>query len=436
MGQAPIPFLLKQTPSIFKSLRAHVLDSVTIRIALRALAKNKMRAGLTVLGVVIGIAAVTAMVSVGMSASELVQGEFQNLGTNVIVVIPGNQQARGGVRSQVMSLTPSDAQALSRDCTSVLAATPVVFATGQAISGNSNWTAREMFGVDESFPTVRNWQTRLGTFFTERDVTSANKVCVLGQTVVKNLFQTSNPIGQQIRVKNIPFEVVGVLESKGANMVGEDQDDVLIMPYTTVRKRLQGSNFNTVNLILASARSTDAMKFAEIEMRSLLLDRHKIAPGQAADFEVANTTEIAKVLGVITGTLTMMLAAIAGISLIVGGVGIMNIMLVSVTERTREIGIRMAVGATSRDILLQFLVESVVLSIIGGAIGVALGVGASVGMTTLINSVSAGRPWLIVVSLPAAGIALVFSALVGIGFGYYPAWRASRLDPIDALRYE
>lgn len=409
---------------------------ITIRIALRALAKNKMRAGLTVLGVVIGIAAVTAMVSVGMSASELVQGEFRNLGTNVIVVIPGNEQTRGGVRAQIMSLTPDDARSLVDECPSVLATTPVVFSTGQAVFGNSNWTPREMFGVDENFLLVRNWQVRLGNFFTERDVASASKVCVIGQTVVKHLFQTSNPIGQQIRVKNIPFEVIGVLEAKGANMVGDDQDDVLVMPYTTVRKRLQGSNFDTVNFIMASARTTDSMKSAEMEMRNLLLDRHRIAPGQPADFEVANTTEIANVLGVITGTLTMMLSAIAGISLVVGGVGIMNIMLVSVTERTREIGIRMAVGARSMDILLQFLVESVVLSCIGGAIGVLLGIAGSVGLTMVINNLSSGRPWPIVISFLACFVALVFSALVGVGFGFYPAWRASRLDPIEALRYE
>jgi putative ABC transport system permease protein len=410
--------------------------NATLRIALRALAKNKMRAGLTILGVVIGIAAVTAMVSVGMSASALVQGEFSNLGTNVIVVIPGNEQTRDGVRSQVLTLTPADAKAIEHVCPSVLAATPVVGASAPAVYGNSNWSAREMFGVDETFLTVRNWQMRLGNFFTEREVASGSKVCVLGQTVVKNLFQTSNPLGRTIRVKNIPFEVIGVLESKGANMVGVDQDDVLVMPYTTVRKRLQGSNFDSVNLILASARSSTTMKAAEMEMHSLLLDRHQIAPGEPADFEVANTTEIAKVFGIITGTMTMLLAAIAGISLLVGGVGIMNIMLVSVTERTREIGIRMAVGARPRDILWQFLAESMVLSIIGGVIGIAIGVGASVGLTLLINTLSSGRPWPIVISYVTAVGALAFSALVGVGFGYYPAWRASRLDPIDALRYE
>jgi putative ABC transport system permease protein len=407
-----------------------------LRIALRAIAKNKMRASLTVLGVVIGIAAVTAMVSIGLSASQLVQGEFQNLGTNVIVVLPGNQQTQGARRALIPSLTPGDVSAIQKECNAVLAASPMVFSTGNAIFGNSNWTPKEMVGVGSDYLTVRNWQIRLGDFFTERDISNANKVCVIGQTVVKKLFQTSNPIGESIRINKIPFEVVGVLQAKGANMVGDDQDNIILLPYTTVRKRLQRSNFNNVDIILASARSVDQMKLAQTEMEGLLSDRHRIGPGQPSDFEVQNTTEIAGVFSIITGTLTAMLAAIAGISLLVGGVGIMNIMLVSVTERTREIGIRMAVGARPGDILRQFLVESMLLSLLGGIVGVLLGISASIGLIWLINAVSAGRPWPIVVSWPAALASLLFSAAVGIGFGYYPAWRASRLDPIDALRYE
>jgi putative ABC transport system permease protein len=407
-----------------------------LRIALRAIAKNKMRASLTLLGVVIGIAAVTAMVSIGLSASQLVQGEFQNLGTNVIVVLPGNQQTQGARRALIPSLTPGDVSAIQKECNAVLAASPMVFSTGNAIFGNANWTPKEMVGVGSDYLTVRNWQIRLGDFFTDRDISNANKVCVIGQTVVKKLFQTSNPIGESIRINKIPFEVVGVLQAKGANMVGDDQDNIILLPYTTVRKRLQRSNFNNVDIILASARSVDQMKLAQTEMEGLLSDRHRIGPGQPSDFEVQNTTEIAGVFSIITGTLTAMLAAIAGISLLVGGVGIMNIMLVSVTERTREIGIRMAVGARPGDILRQFLVESMLLSLLGGIVGVLLGISSSIGLIWLINAVSAGRPWPIVVSWPAAVASLLFSAAVGIGFGYYPAWRASRLDPIDALRYE
>lgn len=408
--------------------------SSTFRIATRALAKNKLRAGLTILGVVIGISAVTAMVSIGTSASELVQGEFRNLGTNVIVVAPANR--RGARQGQIPSLTASDIAAIGKECPSVLAATPIVGAAGQIIYGNNNCRPRELQGVGADYPQVRNWDIRLGDFFSESDINNSNKVCVVGQTIVKKLFQTTNPIGKSIRVKNIPFEIVGVLNSKGANIVGDDQDDVVLMPYSTVRKRLQGSNFNNVDVALVSARATELMGAAEQEIDALLMDRHRIGIGEQPDFEVANTTEIAGAFSLVTATLTLMLASIAGISLVVGGVGIMNIMLVSVTERTREIGIRMAVGARPKDILLQFLVESMVLSVVGGAIGVALGIGGSVSLTVAINTVSSGRDWPIVISHWAAIASLLFSAAVGIGFGFYPAWRASRLDPIDALRYE
>jgi putative ABC transport system permease protein len=409
---------------------------LTIRIAFRALLKNKMRAGLTVLGVVIGIAAVTTMVSIGQSASGLVQSQFQALGINVIVVLPGSRQ-QGGVR-QAMSptLTAADAAAIGSECPSVLASSPLVGSGGQVIFGNTNWSPRELWGVGTDFLLVRNWQLRTGEFFGSRDVKSASKVCVLGQTIVAKLFQTADPVGQTIRIKNIPFRVVGVLEKKGANMVGDDQDDLILMPYTTARKRLQGSEFDNVNAIMVSAVSPAVMTDAEAEINALLAERHRIQPGDPPDFQVQNTTEIANVLGVITGTLTVMLSSIAGISLVVGGVGIMNIMLVSVTERTREIGIRMAVGARPRDILRQFLVEAILLSCIGGIIGFALGVGFSVGATSLINHFTNGTKWPVIISVPAALISFVFAAAVGVFFGYYPARRASRLDPIESLRYE
>ena len=409
---------------------------LTFRVALRALAKNKMRAGLTVLGVVIGIAAVTTMVSIGQSASGLVQGQFEMLGTNVILIFPGSQQ-RGGVRQGLnISLTAEDSDAINAECPSVLAASPLVGAGGQIIYGNENWSPKEMHGIGVNYLVVRNWELKHGGFFTDRDVASASKVCVLGQSVVKRLFQTANPLGETIRIRNIPFEVIGVLAEKGANMVGDDQDDIVLLPYTTVRKRLYGSNFRDVHAIFASARSVSLMQDAEREINQLLYERHRIPPGEPPDFMVQNTTEIANVLGVITGTLTMMLASIAGISLLVGGVGIMNIMLVSVTERTREIGIRMAVGARGKDILRQFLVEAVLLSCIGGVIGFGLGVAASTGATMLINSFTTGTKWPIIVSFQAGVVAILFSATVGVFFGYYPARRASRLDPIEALRYE
>lgn len=406
------------------------------RIAVRSLRKNKMRASLTVLGVVIGIAAVTTMVSIGQSASALVQGQFQALGTNVIVILPEFQR-RGGVRqSATVTLTAADSREVALQCDDVLAASPLVGATGQLIYGNSNWSPNEMFGVGADYLIVRNWPIEAGGFFTEDDIKANAKVCVVGRTVVTKLFQTADPIGQTVRVRNIPFRIIGVLEKKGVDMVGTDKDNVVLMPYTTVRKRLQGSSFDNVNAIMASAVAADRMDDATQQIEQLLYERHGISTGQPPDFRVQNTTEIAQTLGVVTGTMTLMLSAIAGISLLVGGVGIMNIMLVSVTERTKEIGIRMAVGAKGGDILRQFLVEAVVLSSIGGLIGVSLGTAASMGATALINRFTAGEDWPMIISAQAAIVAMFFAAAVGVFFGFYPARRASRLDPIEALRYE
>jgi putative ABC transport system permease protein len=354
----------------------------------------------------------------------------------VIVVFPGARR-RGGVRQGTFqTLTSRDSDAIAEECSTVLAASPIIGTSGQVIYGNSNFSPKEMYGVGPDYLIVRNWPIRAGGAFTDRDVSSANKVCIIGHTLVAKLFQTTNPLNETIRIRNIPFKVIGVLDRKGANMVGDDQDDIVLMPYSTVRKRLQGSEFDSVNAILVSARSLAQSAEAQSEITQLLTERHRIQPGDPLDFHVQDTAEIAAILGMITGTLTLMLAAIAGISLLVGGVGIMNIMLVSVTERTREIGIRMAVGARSGDILRQFLVEAVVLSCVGGVIGFALGVGASTGMTVLINSFTTGTKWPIVVSMPAAGVAFLFAAAVGVFFGYYPARRASLLDPIEALRYE
>lgn len=408
----------------------------TFRVAIRALLKNKMRAGLTVLGVVIGIAAVTTMVSIGQSASALVQNQFMALGTNVIVVFPESQR-RGGVRQALtVTLTSADSREIAAECEAVLATSPIVGATGQLIYGNSNWSPKEISGVGADYLIVRNLNVEVGQFFTEDEIRANAKVCVIGHTVATKLFQTTNPLDQMIRIRNIPFRVIGLLEKKGVDMVGNDRDDVVLMPFTTVRKRLQGSSFDNVNAILVSAVSPARMQEATRQVEQLLLERHKTPPEQPPDFRVQDTTEIAKTFGIVTGTLTLMLSAIAAISLLVGGVGIMNIMLVSVTERTKEIGIRMAVGASGGDILRQFLVEAVVLSVIGGLIGVALGTGASVGATMLINRINPGQDWPIIISIPAAIVALVFAGAVGIFFGFYPARRASKLDPIDALRYE
>jgi putative ABC transport system permease protein len=368
----------------------------------------------------------------------MVQEQFLSLGTNVLFVIPGSQEG-GGVHlpsGSITTLVAADADAMVAECPSVFATSPMVSARAQLVYGNLNWSPDQIYGVNEHYLTIGGWQVMKGEFFTKSDIHAASKVCLIGKTVVDNLFPGVDPVGASMRIKNIPFRIIGVLEPKGANLFGQDQDNVVLAPYTTIKKRVSGSTFNNVDAIFVSARSTQQMKDADEEVTNLLKQRHRIRRNAMNDFTVHNSSEIAKALNVITMVMTMLLGSVASVSLVVGGVGIMNIMLVSVTERTREIGIRLAVGARSRDILWQFLVEAMVLSLLGGIIGILLGIGSAAAATFVVNLLLSGTRWPFTISVPAILISLIFAASVGMFFGYYPARKASRLDPIESLRYE
>jgi putative ABC transport system permease protein len=403
----------------------------TSRIALRALARNKMRSFLTALGIIIGVGAVIAMVSLGEGAKKGVEDRFNAMGTNLLNVFPGSRNFRG-VHSGGggwQSLKVEDAEAIATQCDAVKYVSPSANSRGQVIYANKNWNT-SIQGTGARYPEVRNWEIELGTFFDETHVKAAAKVCVLGSEVKKSLFEDEDPIDKVIRIKQIPFLVLGVLKSKGEAGGFFNRDDIIVVPYTTVMKRL--TNEDHINSIDVQAVSMERTVEAKRQIEELLRIRHKIAPGADDDFQVRNMSEIAEGAAQSTQILGILLGSIASISLLVGGIGIMNIMLVSVTERIREIGIRMAVGAREKDILLQFLTEAVVLSVLGGALGVAFGIGSS----KLMKFIPIFAGWKTIVSPSAIALAFVFSASVGIFFGFYPARKASKLDPIDALRYE
>jgi putative ABC transport system permease protein len=397
------------------------------KVGLMAISRNKMRSLLTMLGIIIGVACVITMVAVGTGASSSIQATINALGTNFIMIFPG-ASTQGGARSfsDQSKLTPEDVDAIKAECPSVSYASPSARVPVQVVAGELNW-ATTIYGVNLDWPNIRAWNVAEGDFFTDVDIRSSSKVCVLGATVAESLFPAGNAVGSSIRVKHVPFKVVGVLERKGGNTMGQDQDDQIIGPYTTVMKQLMGSP--RINQILISAGSASGVAQAQVEIDALLRQRHRIGPGQDSDFTMRSQEEIASTSAQTSKTLSVLLGSAAAISLLVGGIGIMNIMLVSVTERTREIGVRLAIGAKGRHVLLQFLLEAIALSVVGGAIGVVLGVVAPHLVTRF-----AGMPTQ--VSTGSVALAFGFAAAIGVFFGFYPARKASRLDPIDALRYE
>ena len=405
--------------------------AMIFKVALLAILRNKTRSLLTCLGIIVGIAAVIAVLAIGKGAQKMMVAEISSMGNNLLMVFPERRQ-QGAVHAGMGSgqtMTAEDAKAVKRELGHLVqSVSPSVNVNVQMIRQDKNWMGR-VTGVSSDMPEIRNWEVAEGRFFSEAEERNCSRVCVLGATVVANLFGDENPVGQSVRFGKMPFKVVGVLGSKGANGWGQDQDDVVMAPYTTVGRVLQRSKFKSVNMMNLSLRSMDDLDEAKREITQLLRQRHHLADYQDDDFETRDTTEIMNTIGSVSGLMTVLLTAVAAISLLVGGIGIMNIMLVSVTERIKEIGLRMAIGATPVNILMQFILESIVLSTVGGAIGVVVGVGGA----KLVGEI---QHWPILIEWTSAVGAFLFSSLVGMFFGFYPAYRASRLNPIDCLRYE
>jgi putative ABC transport system permease protein len=400
-----------------------------VRIALKALQRNKLRAFLTMLGIIIGVAAVIAMVAIGQGSKKSIQDQLSSMGSNMITIRP-NSNVAAGVRldaTSVQTLTIADVKAIENKAQYISGVSPAVSTKGQAINGSLNWSTT-MQGVSAAYLDIRNWPLKDGVVFSSSDVTSAAKVCLLGQTVINNIFAPGeSPLGATIRFNKIPFKVIGILATKGENAFGQDQDDIIIAPYTTVQERITASVY--LQNIYASAKNENLTDSATNEVSQIMRASHRLKSTDIDDFAVRTQAELINTFSSTSQLLTVLLTAIAGISLIVGGIGIMNIMYVSVTERTREIGLRMSIGARGIDILLQFLIEAILISITGGLIGIALGITAS-------KLVSVFLSWPTLVSEYSIGLSFFVCVLTGVFFGYYPAQKASQLDPIEALRYE